>query len=148
MSDGVANHERGQRTVGRETNSCSSEQDQDPGIGVHRRRLACLALLLTAACTGVDVQRTVYPAQFSFLCGSGGVMSVSRAPDGRSATVLVDGQSIVLRRADSAAEQKYSDGRYALYLDQERALLERDGVVVFGACRSQTPLPTAPRHPY
>jgi membrane-bound inhibitor of C-type lysozyme len=148
MTDGAANHEREQRMAGRETNSCSSEQDQDPGTGAHRRRLACLALLLTSACTGVDVQRTIYPAQFSFLCGSGGMMSVSRAPDGRSATVLVDGQSIVLRRADSAAEEKYSDGSYSLYLDQERALLERDGVVVFGACRSQAPLPTAPRHFY
>lgn len=148
MTDGVAKHERGQRMAGWETNSCSSEQNKDPGIGVHGRALACLALLLTAACTGVDVQRTVYPAQFSFVCGSGGVMSVSRAPDGRSATVLVDGQPIVLQRADSAAEEKYSDGSYSLYLDRERALLERDGVVVFGACRSQTPLPTAPRHPY
>jgi membrane-bound inhibitor of C-type lysozyme len=96
----------------------------------------------------MDVQRTVYPAQFSFFCETGGVMNVSRAPDGRSATVLVDGNPVLLQRADSAAEEKYSDGTYSLYLDEQRALLERDSVVLYGVCRSQTPLPTAPLHPF
>ena len=113
-----------------------------------RSRVGGFALLLIAGCTGVDVERTVYPTQLAFECGDGKVMRVVRAPDGRSASVQVDGSTVALRRADSAAEEKYSDGAYSLYLDKERALLEQDGKVVFGACRSQTALPTAPRPSY
>ena len=44
--------------------------------------------------------------------------------------------------ADSAAQEKYSNGRYSLYLDGERAMLEDDGLVLFGPCVSPVPLPT------
>jgi membrane-bound inhibitor of C-type lysozyme len=112
------------------------------------RCVAGLALLLIGGCTGVDVQRTVYPAQIVYQCSDGKILNVTRAPDGLSASVLVDGKTVRLRRADSAAEEKYSDGTYSLYLDKERAMLEQGGKVVFGSCQSQAALPTAPRPPY
>lgn len=109
--------------------------------------VAAVALLFVGGCTAGDVQRTVYPAQIAYQCGDGKVLNVVRAADGRSASVLVDGTTVTLRRADSAAEEKYTDGVYSLYLDRERAMLEESGKVVFGLCQSQAPLPTAPR-PY
>jgi membrane-bound inhibitor of C-type lysozyme len=110
--------------------------------------VAGLGLLLSGGCTGVDVQRTLYPAQITYQCGDGKLLSVARSADARSASVLADGKIVTLPRADSAAEEKYSDGTYALYLDKERAMLEENGKVLFGSCQSQTLLPTAPRPPY
>jgi membrane-bound inhibitor of C-type lysozyme len=113
-----------------------------------RLRVAGVVLLLAAGCTGADVERTVYPAQLAFDCSDGKTMRVARAPDGRSATVELEGRPVTLTRVASAAEEKYSDGAYVLYLDRERALLEQSGKVVFGPCRSQAVLPTAPRRNY
>ena len=111
------------------------------------RCVAGLALLL-AGCTGVDVERTVYPAQLAFDCSDGKTMRVARSPDGRAATVQVEGRTVTLRRADSAAEEKYTDGTLVLYLDRDRAMLEQNGKVLFGPCQSQAVLPTAPRRNY
>jgi hypothetical protein len=60
----------------------------------------------------------------------------------------MEGRTISLTRADSAAEEKYSGDGFLLYLDRDRAMLEQNGKVVFGPCRSQTALPTAPRRNY
>lgn len=102
-------------------------------------------MLLLAGCTGVDVERTLYPNRFAFDCSDGKTMQVARAPDGRSATVQVEGRPVTMTRVDSAAEEKYSGGGFVLYLDRDRAMLEQSGQVVFGPCRSQTVLPMAPR---
>jgi membrane-bound inhibitor of C-type lysozyme len=113
-----------------------------------RRTGLTSAVLLLAGCTGIDVERTLYPNQLAFDCRDGKVMQVTRAADGRSATVALDGRMLALSRADSAAEEKYTDGAYTLYLDGERGLLENNGKVVYGPCQSQAPLPTAPRRNY
>jgi membrane-bound inhibitor of C-type lysozyme len=110
-------------------------------------RGASLALLL-AGCTGVDVERTVYPAQLAFDCSAGKTRRVARSPDARAATVEVEGRTVTLRRSDSAAEEKYTDGTFVLYLDRDRAMLEQSGKVLFGPCQSQAALPTAPRRNY
>ncbi len=104
---------------------------------------AGLPILSLAACVGVP--ETVLPARIDYNCAGNKLMQIERAPDARSAAVLVDGKAVVLPRADSAAQEKYSNGSYSLYLDGERAMLEQDGVVVFGPCDSRTPLPTLPR---
>lgn len=104
-------------------------------------------LLLLAGCVG-DVERTEYPGALAFDCSDGKLMQVTRAADGRTATVAVEGRTVILARAPSAAEEKYTDGAYMLYLDRERAFLENNGKVVVGPCRSQTALPTAPRRAY
>jgi membrane-bound inhibitor of C-type lysozyme len=120
----------------------------DAPPAARRLRVAGVVLLLFAGCAGVDVERTVYPRQLAFDCSDGKTMRLARAPDGRSATVELEARPVILARADSAAEEKYTDSTFVLYLDQERALLEHDGKVLFGACRSQSVLPTAPRRNY
>jgi membrane-bound inhibitor of C-type lysozyme len=106
-------------------------------------RISALALLTLTACVGVP--ETVLPARIDYNCAGNKLMQIERAPDARSAAVLVDGKAVVLPRADSAAQEKYSNGSYSLYLDGERAMLEQDGVVVFGPCESRNALPTLPR---
>lgn len=106
-------------------------------------RIAALAFLPLAACVGVP--ETVLPARIDYTCAGNKVMQIERAPDARSAAVLLDAKAVVLPRAASAAQEKYSNGRYSLYLDGQRAMLEDDGVVLFGPCESRNILPTAPR---
>ncbi len=113
---------------------------------VQRASLAGLLLLL-AGCVG-DIEHTLYPSAIAFDCKGGKVMQVNRAADGSKATVVVEGKTVLLARADSAAEEKYTDGAYMLYLDRERAFLENNGKVIFGPCLSQTVLPTVPRQTY
>ena len=110
-----------------------------------RRRCtsACLiSLPLLAACVAPGVEMTAIPARIDYVCADNKVLPVARTENLRIAGVLVDGQEILLARADSAAQEKYSNGRYSLYLDGERAMLEDDGRVLFGPCVSPVPLPT------
>jgi len=103
-----------------------------------------LAATFLAGCGTPGVDQTVLPARIDYVCANNRVLPVARIADGRAA-VLVDGKEIVLRPAGSAAQEKYSDGRYSLYLDGERAMLEDEGRVIFGPCASPVPLPSAPR---
>ena len=68
--------------------------------------------------------------------------SMPRAPQQRMAAVLLNGQEILLRGGESAAQEKYTDGNFTLYLDGENAFLEQSGKVIFGPCVSPVPLPT------
>ncbi len=103
---------------------------------------------LLAGCVAPGVEETILPARIDYTCANNRVLPVSRGADGRLAAVLVDGKEIMLQRAGSAAQEKYSNGRYSLYLDGERAMLEEDGKVLFGPCVSAAPLPSAPRQRY
>jgi membrane-bound inhibitor of C-type lysozyme len=105
-----------------------------------------LSAAVLAGCGGAYIEDTVLPARIDYVCAGNRVLSVARRADGRLAGVLVDGKQLTLPRADSAAQEKYSDGGYSLYLDGERAMLEQDGTVLFGPCNSPVALPTAPRY--
>lgn len=105
-----------------------------------------LALSLLGGCLGAGVQETVLPARIDYVCANNRVLPVARAQDGLQAAVRVDGQEILLQRAGSAAQEKYSGGPYSLYLDGERAMLEQDGRVLFGPCISPVPLPSTTRY--
>jgi membrane-bound inhibitor of C-type lysozyme len=110
-----------------------------------RARLVPL-VLLCAGCMYVDeVRDTDLPARIDYLCAGNKVLSVARAADARSAAVLVDGKRVTLARADSAAQEKYSNETYSLYLDGQRAMLEDRGRVVYGPCTSPVELPTTRR---
>jgi len=100
---------------------------------------------LLAGCVGVE--ETILPARIDYVCANNRVLPVARG-DGRLATVLVDGKEVRLQRTGSAAQEKYTDGRYSLYLDGERAMFEDHGKVLFGPCVSPVPLPSAPRPLY
>lgn len=105
------------------------------------RALAGLAAVSTLASCATGIEYTALPARIDYVCSNNQILAVARAPDQRAAAVLVDGREVVLTRAASAAEEKYSDGRYSLYLDGERAMLEEQGRVVYGPCVSPVPLP-------
>jgi membrane-bound inhibitor of C-type lysozyme len=102
-------------------------------------------VLLLAGCLGSGVEETILPTRIDYTCTGNRLLRVARPADGIAA-VLVDGQQVVLQRMPSAAQEKYGDGRYLLYLDGERAMLELDGTVLFGPCVSTIPLPSAPRY--
>jgi len=101
--------------------------------------------VLLAGCAGVE--DTVLPSRIDYACANKKVLQVARAQDARSAAAVIDGKQVVLSRADSAAQEKYTDGRYTLYLDGERAMLEDQGRVLYGPC-SAGPLPKAQRYRY
>jgi membrane-bound inhibitor of C-type lysozyme len=86
------------------------------------------------------MRETALPKRIDYRCANGRFMQVQRLPENNAAAVLVDGNPIVLSRANSAAQEKYGDGRYVLYLQGEHAMLEDNGRVVFGQCNAG-PLP-------
>lgn len=114
--------------------------------GVGRTAAGMLAVLLLNGCVSPGVEETILPNRIDYACAGSRVLHVARSVDGRAAAVLVDGKEVLLQRLASAAQEKYGDGHYSLYLDGERAMLERDGKVLFGPCAAPVPLPTAPRY--
>jgi len=104
--------------------------------------------LALCGCVVVQPELTVLPAEIAYVCQNNSSMKVWRAPDGRSASVWFDGKNTNLPRADSAAQEKYSDGRTTLYLDGEKAVMSSDSFVVAGPCVSAQPLPVAPMTRY
>jgi membrane-bound inhibitor of C-type lysozyme len=111
-----------------------------------RATLGMLVVLLFAGCVGPGVEETILPARIDYTCAGSRLLRVARSADGRAAAVLVDGKEVVLQRMASAAQEKYGDGHYLLYLDGERAMLELDSKVLFGPCVAPVPLPSAPRY--
>ena len=103
--------------------------------------LGLLALPLFAGCIA-GTEMTAIPARIDYVCANNRVLPVARGQDERMAAVLVDGKEYHLFRAASAAQEKYSDGRFSLYLEGERAMLEDLGRVIYGPCVSPVPLPT------
>lgn len=112
---------------------------------IRSRLTVLLAAGILAACVSPGTEVTYLPARIDYNCANNRVLQVARAPDQRSAAVLVGDREFVLQRAESAAQEKYSDGRLSLYLDGERAILEDLGRVLYGPCQSATPLPTTYR---
>ncbi len=107
--------------------------------------ICCLGVvgLALQGCAVSGPEVTVLPARIDYVCANDRILSVARTADQRTARVLLDGRELVLMRANSAAQEKYSDGDHALYLQGERAMLERDGRVLYGYCVSPVALPTA-----
>jgi membrane-bound inhibitor of C-type lysozyme len=114
--------------------------------GTERTAFGMLVVLVLAGCVAPGVEETILPARIDYACAGNRPLPVARSADGRAAAVLVDGKQLTLQRMQSAAQEKYGDGRYSLYLDGERAMLEEDGKVLFGPCVSPAPLPSAPRY--
>lgn len=96
--------------------------------------------IATPSCT-YSVEKTKLPQRIDYTCANNRTLSVGRSPDARLAAVLVNDKQITLTRTESAAQEKYSDGRYTLYLEGEKAMLEDIGRVIFGPCQSPVQLP-------
>ena len=101
--------------------------------------LALLALL--AGCVPSGVYETVLAPQMRYQCRDGSSLEVERSPDGRYAVAVAGGKRVRLMRAESAAQEKYSEGGTTLYLDGDRAVLTSDSFVVAGPCMASQPLP-------
>jgi len=112
-------------------------------------RVAVAGWLTAALLTGCGgVYETVLPPRIEYGCADNRVLQVARNLDGQSASVVIDGRPVTLMRAGSAAQEKYADRDYALYLDGEKAMLEASGRVLYGPCVSRQPLRSAPRNRY
>lgn len=101
--------------------------------------------VLLAGCVGPGTEVTVLPTRIDYQCAQNKLLQVQRAADARTAAVLIDGKPVILARADSAAQEKYSNGNLTLYLDGERAVLEENSRVLFGPCAAG-PLPKTERY--
>ena len=110
---------------------------------------ACLLLPALLACGCVSgPEMAVLPESLDYRCAEGREMRVQRAPDGREAIATVEGKSVRMRRAESAAQEKYVEGAWTLYLEGEQAMLEAQGTMLRAHCRSTTPLPVMQRSHY
>jgi membrane-bound inhibitor of C-type lysozyme len=107
-----------------------------------------LAAALLAACAAPGLPETVLPPRIDYACQQGTALTVLRSPDGRQADAIHQGRRMVLPRIDSAAQEKYGNGRITLYLDGENALLTEDSMVLAGRCTSMFALPVAPKGSY
>jgi membrane-bound inhibitor of C-type lysozyme len=114
-----------------------------------RRRIAFAGWLMSALLAGCGgVYQTVLPEQIEYACADNKILQVTRSPDAQSATVVIDGNAVTLMRAGSAAQEKYEDRNYALYLDGEKAMVEASGLVLYRQCVSRQPMWSAPRQRY
>ena len=100
---------------------------------------------LLPGCVAPGLPETVLPPRIDYVCQQGGTLTVLRASDGRQAEAIQPGRRIVLPRQESAAQEKYGNGRVTLYLDGETALLTEDSMVLAGRCRSVVAMPVAPQ---
>lgn len=108
---------------------------------IHAALLIPFSATLLAGCVG-GTEVTAIPSRIDYVCAGNRILSVAHSPDRRIAGVLVDGKEVHLVQAPSAAQEKYTDGRFTLYLEGERAMLEAQGTVLYGPCISPVPLPT------
>jgi membrane-bound inhibitor of C-type lysozyme len=113
-----------------------------------RALVATLAVAGVPACTVVQPEVTVLPAEINYVCQNNVTLKVLRASDGRSATVWLNGKSTQLASVATPAQEKYSDGSTTLYLDGEKAVMSTDSFVVAGPCLSTQPLPLQPMSRY
>ena len=104
------------------------------------------AILLCGCVYGPEM--AVLPESLAYRCADGREMQVQRAPNGGEAIATVDGKSVRMRRAESAAQEKYVEGAWTLHLEGEQAMLEAEGRMIRAHCRSTTPLPVMQRSHY
>lgn len=112
---------------------------------MHRISMAALCALPLASCTGHGIREAALPTRIDYRCSNNRVLQVQRTDNASTATVVIDGKPVTLQRESiSAAQEKYTDGTYRLYLQGERAMLEENSLVLFGSCNAGH-LPTVVR---
>ena len=102
-------------------------------------RIACAALAASAAgCIAYEpqVQPMAMPWGQRVVVGCMGdkTMAIDFIPAPRSARVTFDATTVTLQQVDAASDAKFTDGRYTLYINDNRAALEETGMVVRGPC--------------
>ena len=101
-----------------------------------------ISIALAAALSGCyyDVQRAnqmemPWGQRVEVACMGGKSMTIDFVSAPRAARVSFDGTSVTLPQVDAASDAKFTDGRYTLYINDNRAALEETGMVVRGPCR-------------
>jgi membrane-bound inhibitor of C-type lysozyme len=67
-------------------------------------------------------------------CMGGKSMAIDFIPSPRAARVTFDATTITLPQVEGASDAKFTDGRYTLYINDQRAALEETGIVLRGPC--------------
>jgi membrane-bound inhibitor of C-type lysozyme len=67
-------------------------------------------------------------------CQGGKSRVIDFVPAPRAARVSFDSTTVTLRQVDAASDAKFTDGRYILYVNDQRAALEETGVLLRGPC--------------
>ena len=67
-------------------------------------------------------------------CQGGKSMVIDFVPAPRAARVSFDSTTVTLPQVSAASDAKFTDGRYTLYVNDQRAALEQTGVVLRGPC--------------
>lgn len=67
-------------------------------------------------------------------CTGGKAMAIDFIAAPRAARVTFDATTVTLAQVDAASDAKFSDGRYTLYINDQRAALEETGIVLRGPC--------------
>ena len=102
-------------------------------------RIACAALAASAAgCIAYEpqVQPMAMPwgQRVNVSCMGDKTMAIDFIPAPRAARVTFDATTVTLQQVDAASDAKFTDGRYTLYINDNRAALEETGMVVRGPC--------------
>ena len=105
-------------------------------------RNATLAAALTAALAGcIAYEPQVQPMAMPWgqrvvvSCAGDKTMAIDFVPSPRAARVTFDATTVTLPQVDAASDAKFTDGRYILYINDNRAALEETGIVLRGPCR-------------
>jgi membrane-bound inhibitor of C-type lysozyme len=98
-------------------------------------------ITLAAALSGCyyDVQKAnqmqmPWGQRVEVACMGGKSMTIDFVPAPRAARVSFDGTAVTLPQVDAASDAKFTDGRYTLYVNDQRAALEQTGVLLRGPC--------------
>lgn len=95
--------------------------------------------LLISGCYYQDVRKAVqvempWGQRVVVACQGGKSMAIDFVPSPRAARVTFDATTVTLPQVDAASDAKFTDGRYTLYINDQRAALEETGVVLRGPC--------------
>ncbi|HKC45500.1 MAG TPA: MliC family protein [Burkholderiales bacterium] len=69
------------------------------------------------------------------ICVGGKTMAIDFLPSPRAARVSFDGTAVTLSQVEAASDAKFTDGRYTLYINDNRVALEETGILVRGPCQ-------------
>jgi membrane-bound inhibitor of C-type lysozyme len=100
--------------------------------------LCAAAALLLSGCY-YDVQKAnqiemPWGHRVEVACMGGKSMAIDFIASPRAARVSFDGTTVTLPQVDAATDAKFTDGRYILYVNEQRAALEDTGRVLRGPC--------------
>jgi membrane-bound inhibitor of C-type lysozyme len=103
------------------------------------RLLASAAIVATLSGCYYDVQKAnqmpmPWGQRVVVTCMGGKSMAIDFVPAPRAARVSFDNTTVTLPQVDAASDAKFTDGRYILYINDQRAALEETGIVLRGPC--------------